>query len=99
MLIKRFLGCQGHSLARDAWWMRTGSVPEGWEKLPQEEAGEEQEGQRNSDEQNHLEESLSAAERVGGNQIAHRLFPCRLLVPTLAPLSSRICQGFLPNEA
>jgi len=88
MLIKRFLRCQENSSGKGALGRWSGSVAERWEKLPQKNAGQEQEGQGNAEEQNHLEKSLPAAERVGRNQVAHRLLPRRLLDGSLAALTS-----------
>ena len=99
MLIKRFLRCQGDSSGQDAPGLRRRSVPEGWKKLPQEKAGEDQECQWNTQEEKHLEKCLPTAEGIGWNQIAHRILPRRrLLAPPLAALTFRIYQGLLPNE-
>jgi hypothetical protein len=76
-----------------------GSVSEGWKKLPQEEAGHEQEGQGNAQQQYHLKQRLPTTQRIGRNQITYRFFSGRwLLAAAFAPLSSGIRQGFPPIE-
>jgi len=98
MLIKRFPRCQEDSLVPGAFEMGICSVAQRGEELSQEDAGEEQEDQRNAQEQNHLKQGLPTAERIGRNQITHRLLLRRgLLAPRFSPLTLRICQSPLPK--
>ena len=79
--------------------MGEGSVSEGWKKLPQEEPGHEQKDQGYAQQQGHLKQRLPTAQRIGRNQITHRLFSDRrLLAAALASLRTRIRQSHLPIE-
>ena len=99
MLIKRFPRCQGNFSQWDRLADGGGSVPEGGKELPQEELGQDEKDQGYAQQQHHLKQRLPTTEGIRRNQIAHRIFPGRRLTATLASLRSRICQGFLPNEA